>query len=342
MSLYLERRVGSYVLDRSFPGVGRIKLTTGTKRRAQAERLAQMVQAIYDLHRVDVLKAIRLRVVTLAEVWAIWRLGQHARLPTVESIKPLEPTVFTWADRADCSEGQRRNHRQSFRNLLAGEPAGATMADLPILVRSYKGRARGKVAFNRCRATVQSFLRDTLGRRHPLYAEVADIPLYTVKAAPGVKQSVEEVRALAAALGAWSGMAWSLVLSGMRRGEYWGLWEVLPDRYRIFGTKTAASRRDVPNLGTLVRPLVGYQAFRRRLSRVTGGEVTSHDFRHTYTHWMELARVPRSRRKLYLGHGARDVQDIYELHELDRFLAEDRERMLGLVGPVPLPLRLVG
>jgi integrase len=136
-------------------------------------------------------------------------------------------------------------------------------------------------------------------------------------------------------------MAWALVLSGMRRGEYWGTWEVLPDRYRIAGTKTKGSVREVPYLGPLVKPLVQYQAFRVALSKVRPG-MTPHDFRHTYMHWMELAGISRTRRKLYLGHGTGDVSAIYERHEVDGFLKSDADLMRAFIGDIPTGLRLVG
>ena len=91
MSLYVERKVGSIVIDRSFRGVGRIKRATGTDKRAQAERYDQMLSDLYELDRLDVLKAIRARVVTIREVWAVWPRGDRRKLPTIESVKPFMP-----------------------------------------------------------------------------------------------------------------------------------------------------------------------------------------------------------------------------------------------------------
>jgi hypothetical protein len=42
---------------------------------------------------------------------------------------------------------------------------------------------------------------------------------------------------------------------------------------------------------------------------------------------MEEAGVPRTRRRLYLGHGAKDVTDLYEVHDVTAFLAEDAARL---------------
>lgn len=56
----------------------------------------------------------------------------------------------------------------------------------------------------------------------------------------------------------------------------------------------------------------------------------------TFMHWMELARIPRIRRKLYVGHATvHDVSDLYEEHEVQGFLAEDRERLQRFLGEEP-------
>jgi len=37
---------------------------------------------------------------------------------------------------------------------------------------------------------------------------------------------------------------------------------------------------------------------------------------------------------MYLGHGASSVTDLYERHQVDAFLAEDAERLRGVLGEV--------
>jgi integrase len=289
--------------------------------------------------RLDVLRAIKSGVVTIPDVFTAWQSGSGDELPTVESFKPLDHE--TWSNGADCSEAQRRNHRQAFRSLLDGEPKGATVADVPRLLRAYKGRAGGRVMFNRVKASVLAYLRDELGRRHALYEAVQDIAGYTEKPAPGVKMSPDEVRAVAKSLDGLGPMVWALALSGMRRGEYWGKWEVWQDRYRIFGTKTEAAVRDVPYLGPIVAPLCTYNPFRKKLKTVRP-DVSPHDFRHTYMHWMDEAGISRIRRKLYLGHASGDVSDIYDRHEITGFLVTDAARLREYIGDIPTPLRKVG
>ena len=44
---------------------------------------------------------------------------------------------------------------------------------------------------------------------------------------------------------------------------------------------------------------------------------------------MEEAGISRTRRRLYRGHGPKDVGDLYEEHEVRAFLGEDRELLLA-------------
>ena len=48
--------------------------------------------------------------------------------------------------------------------------------------------------------------------------------------------------------------------------------------------------------------------------------------------WLEAAGIPRTRRKLYLGHGQTDVTDLYEWHEVKAFVAEDRAKLQAYIG----------
>ena len=47
---------------------------------------------------------------------------------------------------------------------------------------------------------------------------------------------------------------------------------------------------------------------------------------------MEEAGIPRARRRLYMGHGARDVTDLYEVHRVTSFLREDTARLADCLG----------
>jgi len=61
-------------------------------------------------------------------------------------------------------------------------------------------------------------------------------------------------------------------------------------------------------------------------------DITPYDLRRTYANWLEAAGIPRTRRRLYRGHGAQDVGDLYEAHEVAAFLADDATRLKKHIG----------
>jgi integrase len=127
---------------------------------------------------------------------------------------------------------------------------------------------------------------------------------------------------------------WAMAVTGMGPGELWGRWHGLADRVHIAGTKRAGRVRDVPLVRAIRQPARGYQAFRAALQAASGGSIEPYDLRRTYATWLEAAGIPRTRRRLYLGHGASSVTDLYERHQVDAFLAEDAERLRGVLGEV--------
>jgi hypothetical protein len=78
--------------------------------------------------------------------------------------------------------------------------------------------------------------------------------------------------------------------------------------------------------GPSVSQKVYAKAFRAAADAV-GLPCTPYDLRRSFANWMEAAGIPRTRRKLYLGHGAADVTDLYERHEVQAFLLEDGRKL---------------
>src|SRR6185312_6313905 len=116
-------------------------------------------------------------------------------------------------------------------------------------------------------------------------------------------------------------IATTMAVTGMRPNEMWGKWSVEADRVRIHGTKTTGAERVVPRVpGHLAPPRITYRAFREALAQATDGQMTPYDLRRTYANWLESAGVIRTHRRLYLGHGAKDVTDLYEWKEIEGFL----------------------
>ena len=127
-------------------------------------------------------------------------------------------------------------------------------------------------------------------------------------------------------------IVWGMASTGMGAGEYWGRWHLQGDRIHIEGTKRAGRVRDVP----LVTPPAVPRMHRRTFEdgvRERSRDLTPYDLRRSYANWLEAAGIPRARRRLYLGHSAGDVTDLYETHEVAAFLAEDAQRLREYVAP---------
>jgi integrase len=79
-------------------------------------------------------------------------------------------------------------------------------------------------------------------------------------------------------------------------------------------------------------PTMHRRTFEDKLREQTARAITPYDLRRTYANWMEAAGVPRTRRRLYLGHGAGDVTGLYELHEVAAHLAADASLLRAFLG----------
>ncbi|MGI8497583.1 MAG: hypothetical protein ACR2OG_08400 [Gemmatimonadaceae bacterium] len=323
---------GTFVLDRIFRGVGRVKLASGTSHAPTFRNVNAMLSGLFARGRLDLLCAIRDRTLTPLQVWSAYRLNELERLPTAPMMLPLVPAFLAWADRHECSDEHRRSLKKSSRYFASSARKDAVVADLPAVLRDLSdtlGRAHPR-SFNLARAAALAFVHATLKRHHPLWTELAsEDPLRVTPQRRKAPQSVADLLALVQRMGNRGPMAWSMAVTGMGPGEYWGRWRVEPDRVRIHGTKRAGRDRFVPLLGSaeLVRPTCQLKAFRTSLRSAGDGQVTVYDLRRTYANWLEQAGVPRTRRRLYLGHGATDVTDLYEWHDVARFLAEDAEKL---------------
>jgi hypothetical protein len=335
---------GTLVLDRTFPGVGRIKRASGVTEPKFYQLLDAMLVTLYKGGRLDLLRAIKDGTLTPLEVWSHFRLQDMDRLPRPETLKPFRKTALAWAQRYKGRRGQGIHERHRYelvaklRTLADCGPKGATVAEAPALLLAYRAACEDEGThrtFNYAKAALQAFLRATVGRRSPVYVAVADVEgLEVRKQARRAPHLPEDARALRERLGDEAGAIWwGMCCSGMGPTEFWGRWETRPGLVlEVFGTKRAARHRRLPLVTALRRPGMTYGAFRRRLAAVTDGALVPYDARRAFTHWMEQAGIPRTRRRAYLGHAIGDVTELYERHEVDRYLAEDGAALRGYVG----------
>jgi hypothetical protein len=306
------------MVKRSYPGVGQIRCASGTKDRPLFRRILDMMDVFSGEGRIDVLALIRDKKLTPLDAWRHYSTGQWDRIPKAEVLEPLEGAWTAWVERYEGSEEHRRDLAKALTRLLALDP-NATVADSAKLLEQYREASKDKArTFNKTRSAVRKFLEAQTGKYSHLWLEAARIaPLVTRPKLHRTSLLPDEALEVRQQLGERAGaMWWTLCTTGMRvRSEY------LAGRWRVEGNaviiETAKQRnglvktRTVPLLWTPAAPQATYDSFSWSL-RSLPRKLAAHDARRTFTRWLAGAGIERIRREIYLGHGPRNVTDLYE------------------------------
>ena len=336
---YRINQRGSLVVDRRYRELGRIRRASGIHNKAMLTKLHTMMDNLYENGRLDVLRDIKSGVVRPLEVYEHWRTQQIEQVPSVATLKPIVPAIPDWIEKHEVSDKTKKGYREHFRAFQKVISAETKILDLPLAVGRYRNHCLEHGthrAFNLTRSIIQAFLSRSFGRHHSLWQSVSHIQ--TLKTEQKRRSRVVTPREFQDVLDGLHEiadehgmMAHSMIVTGMNWAEYAsGDWEVLADRVVIHGTKREGRDRVVPLLDSLVtKPERAYKAFRLALRKA--GDMSPHDLRRSFSHWMEMAQIPRTRRRLYLGHGSADVTDRYEKHELTGYLVKDAEAIRAYI-----------
>src|SRR5690242_10966806 len=240
---------GTLVLDRICGPIGRLRIASGTHNKEEWRKLNDMLTDLCKEARWDVLKLLkptpairgaRPRAPTLTPLQLYWKRFRGEGLPNAKNLRPLSEALETWLAGVENAESTKETYRGIIARFTERHP-DATLGQVAELLTGEKGDAQEadtKPSWNLLRSLLLSFLGDTLGKRHELYMTVQDVPPFQVKHREGNPQTVEQIRALVQKMSKDDGaIIWALCLTGMRKGEYWGAWELLPDRIIVRGTK---------------------------------------------------------------------------------------------------------
>lgn len=334
MTPFKDGGAGTFIIDRVFKGVGRLKLASGTTNPTVFRRLNTMLSRLYDAGRLDILRGVRDKRYSPLEVHEFYQRHELDKLPTADTVAGLSKAWEAWAADLDCSDAHRRSLAQSLRHLKATDTH--RVANLPSLVEAARKQLKAHPqSFRLLRSAAQAFVRDTLKRSHPLYREIAAVePLKITPQRVKHPATPDELREITKDMDAAAADAvWTLATTGMRLNEYWGDWEDSFDRIIVHGTKTEGAERFVPRVQKPMQPSLTYKELRAALSEQSKGQMTPYDLRRTYANWLEGAGIPRTRRRLYLGHGNADVTDLYEWSDVAAFLATDAEKLRAYIAP---------
>lgn len=324
---------GTLLIDREFDGV-RLRRASGTNDRSVFRKIDAMLTTFQTQGRGDLILALKQKRFSPMYAFNAFKLYGVDKIPTADVLANLGSTWDAWVKRIERSPSHKASLRKTRRALNIRE--SDILNDLPQRLSVYRSSAPPHSS-NQARVHAQAFLRDTLGKSHRLWIAVKDMPpAKKPKAKPRPILTVDEVRRLVVQLGPKAGQAaWSMAAMGALPKEYWtDGFEVQPDRIRVFGEKRSGRNRIVPRWTTVYPPPVGFSTF-RKLLRTVAKQVQPTDFRRAFARWMEEAGIIPPNQQLYMGHGARTMNELYKLGEVSGQLEADAEKLRGYTGEPP-------
>jgi hypothetical protein len=301
--------------------------------------MSDMLTALHEDGRLDLLREIRDGRLAILEVYDAYRRRALQELPVGEGLRPVAGAMKAWIRSLVVPRDYSRKHVQSLessRRYFERAKAAAIVAELPELLERLRESlgCEHPRSFNLARSAALAFLRAKVKRSHPLYLQAQAVERRKEQRRESHRPlSVEDMRAAfpSPQTDRLDEIAWSMATTGMHQAEFWGRWSIDRDRIHIEGTKRRARVRDVPLIWLPVVPRLDRRTFEDRLRERTRAFV-ARDLRRTYANWLEAAGIPRTRRKLYMGHSVGDVTGLYELHEVTAFLAGDAEKLRVFLG----------
>jgi integrase len=288
-----------------------------------------MITTLNETGRDDILRALRDGEISPLSVYAAFRVNELHRLPLGKELLPLKDAMTKWNESNEAGKQRRAANKSGIKRLAEKASIVGNLPDALLQVRVDLIKEGHPAHFNRIRATALAFIRDTLKRSHHLYGEVMDVPLLKEKKAPRRQpQTWAQLAAHAETMNKenprFRVALWAMALCGMGPKEYFvDGFLVLTDRVKVGGQKRRGRIRDVPAVRTeyFTRKVPSATVGAEREMRVFGEKLLEkcgihpYDLRRTYANWMEAAGIPRTRRRLYIGHAKKDTTDIYEEHE---------------------------
>lgn len=348
---------GTLMLDRSFRGIGRIHrasgFTDGRTFRAFNDALTEMAK---DASGREWIRAMQRLQIEPIDVWAKYKTGKWREPPRPETAKSLVDAITKWREdkKEEVAAATYLGRNHLITQVKAAARAGATIEELPTVFRAVKHRMRkAPVSFNLIRNYLRAFLRDTVGTRHELYQVVKhDIGAIAIPGHARKKErkrhplSPADVLLLASKFstthpGGAEGapghghLVIEMALLGTHPKEFFDDgWTQSPTYVHIHGEKRPGRDRKVPKLfpstlwphPVLKRPTITKHSFERAFAAartVAKLKCTPLDLRRSFSNWMELAQVSRSRRRIYMGHNPGDVTALYETQEMLQHIVGD-------------------
>lgn len=219
--------LGAFQFDRRFPGVGRIKKSSGTTKVKEFQRRDALLTKLYETSSLDVLRAFKAGRITIEEIVEADRGNDPAlSMQRLATTQRLALAIEAALPKMGTSRETRDRYRRSLEKLLRLVPALTVqrVADLATVdwLALHDAWTQSPADWNHIRRAVSHFLTVHLGDKfHPLRRQIVSrIP--AKKESPRVPdQSVESFLRLVEAMPAPARPCFmTMALTGMRVGEY--------------------------------------------------------------------------------------------------------------------------
>lgn len=313
----LEKGYKSFRFDRRFRGIGELRKSSGTDDPKLFDRYNMLLDDLYaDPDNHDVIQKVIDGTVTIAEVYTHFKNQTLTKVKKSTGRKLLSDAFKAWLVTAPLRDDKVRGDYQGFMNQLLAIKLKALVSDLPSLLKSYYATSKDRQqAYNHTRNAALAFLRDTEGKRSPIYLDVQDTPRFKKPKAKNPRNpfTVKEVIDLCARLTSkYQDVVWSCFLYGMGPKEYMNGWNVERGALWIDGTKNDHRPRWVPLLS--VRP-IRHQIHPRSFAQVLKKAAPDHvpyDLRRGYSKMLENAGIVQSHSTQYMGHAPGSMTETYQ------------------------------
>ena len=179
MSAHRVSEGGSYRIQMKVKGVGRIAIASGAQTITEYRKRRACLEKLRDTGKLDILRAIKNRQVTINEVYAA-DLGGRLGFVLADIVlqRPLRASVIQWLERSAKAAGTRKRYKVAW-NVLARSRrirGHTTIKDLDTI--DWQAWANAWSAsgahWNNLRRMVSKFLSDHVGKHHPFRHEIMD------------------------------------------------------------------------------------------------------------------------------------------------------------------------
>lgn len=362
--------IGAYQFDRVFPGVGRIKKSSGTDKLKEFQRRDALLTKLYETSALEVLRAFKAGKITIEELIEADRGNNPAlSMQRLATTAKLAKAITDTLPKMGSAPATRHRYERALDKLLTEVPelAHARVGDLVVVDWSLvSGRWPGGAAdWNHMARALSRFLTVYLGDKyHPLRRQVMTKLAKKAETPRSPDQSVELFLKIVDHMPAPAQPCFmTLALTGMRIGEYvWadrsalrpetrsvlvdgksgpGVVYLTAEGYAIAEAAIPCPLAPAPTPGQETHKIKRYGMMRRLYRKAQQAAGVSglrlHDIRHLFGQTAADENVPTVQTQAQMRHSDPRMTRRYEMPAQARQAAEAVARRLGIVKPTPKP-----